>query len=356
MEHGIQAMKWEYLAQPAGIMSPALSRIAFCMYMLKFVGTSKNKRNLFYFIIVSQLIINLGTMVEVLISCEHFAQLWDSRLHGRCWSPKIQAYLGFFQGGKSTRFSSLCSHPNRPPAWNSTSDLVLTVLPITILKNLNMELRTKVALCILMGLSFFAMIACIVKTVELRALGDRMDFTHGTANFVIWFTIEQYIVIIAASVPTIRPLALRLSQNWKNRTPSGTANGSRRPARRPEPPSPPGGNDQDGSNDLSWSSTSPPHPVRLINTPELENFIGKFEVESPYVHPSPKSPPPVGTIRKTISVVIKCESVDENLDQTRGVCTTISAGLVTPEQSAAVAIPLNEWPFPDTEESEDKSK
>lgn len=93
-------MKWEYLAQPAGIMSPAFARIAFCMYMVKFVGTSKLKRNLFYFIIASQLIVNLGTMIEVLISCEHFAQLWDFRLHDRCWSPKIQAYLGFLQGGK----------------------------------------------------------------------------------------------------------------------------------------------------------------------------------------------------------------------------------------------------------------
>ena len=325
------------------------------MYMLKFVGTSKNQRNLFNFIIASQLIINLGTMIEDLISWEHFAQLWDFRLHGRCWSPKIQAYLGFFQGGKSICFSSLCSPPDRPLAWNSTSDLVLTVLPITILKNLDMELRTKVALCILMGLSFFAMIACIVKTVELRALGDRQDFTHHTANFVIWFTIEQYIVIIAASVPTIRPLALRPSHKWKNRTPSGSAHASRRATGRPEPPSPLGGNDQDSSNDLSWSSASPPHPVRLVNAPELEDCAGKFEIESPYVHPSPQSPPLPGTIRKTISVVIKCESVDENLDHTRGVCTTISAGLVTPEPPAAVATPLNEWPFPDTAENKDKS-
>jgi len=81
-------------------MSPAFARIAFCMYMLKFIGTSKRKRNLCYFIMVSQLVINIGTMIEVLISCEHLAQLWDFRLQGRCWSPKVQAYLGFFQGGQ----------------------------------------------------------------------------------------------------------------------------------------------------------------------------------------------------------------------------------------------------------------
>jgi hypothetical protein len=93
-------MKWSYLAQPASIMSPAISRIAFCMYVLKFVGTSRIKRYTFNFIIATQLVVNLGTMVEVLVSCERFEQLWDFRMHGRCWSPKIQAYLGFFQGGE----------------------------------------------------------------------------------------------------------------------------------------------------------------------------------------------------------------------------------------------------------------
>jgi hypothetical protein len=92
-------MKWSYIAQPPGIMSPAISRIAFCMYMLKFVGTSKTLRNIFYAIILTQLLVNIGTMIEVLISCQHYAMLWDHRIQGRCWSPKVQAYVGFFQGG-----------------------------------------------------------------------------------------------------------------------------------------------------------------------------------------------------------------------------------------------------------------
>lgn len=312
-------------------MSPAFARIAFCMYMLKFIGTSKRKRNLCYFIMVSQLVINIGTMIEVLISCEHLAQLWDFRLQGRCWSPKVQAYLGFFQG-----------------AWNSTSDLVLTILPVMIIRNLNMELRTRIALCVVLGLSVLAMIACIVKTVELRSLGDRVDFTYNTANFVIWFTIEEYIVIIAASIPTIRPLALRLSQKWKNRTPNGSADHGHRRAR---PSSIPVQVDQDHSNDLSWSSASP--EIVRLNTPSPDDSAGKLEVESPYVHPSPKSPPPPNTIRKTISVVINSESMDEDLQKVRGVSTIVSAGPVTPEPQSAA--PYNSWPFPG-EEEESKSK
>jgi hypothetical protein len=206
-----------------------------------------------------------------------------------------------------------------------------------ILRNLNMEVRTRIALCIIMGLSFFGGIACIVKTVELQALGDRKDFTYHTSRFVVWFTIEQYIIIIAASIPTLRPLALRWSQRWKNRTPRGSAQNSGQPI-MPQ-------RDNDGSNDLSWTSGSPAHPVRL-NTPDQLEHGGRIQVENPYVHPVLKSPPPEGTIRKTISVVIKSESVDENLEQSRGVYTTISAG-PTPPALTCVTSTHNHWPFPE---------
>lgn len=197
-------------------------------------------------------------------------------------------------------------------------------------------------LCIILGLSFFAMIACIVKTIELKALGDRNDFTYSTAAFVIWFTVEQYIVIIAASIPTIRPLALRLSQRWKNRsTPGGSQPDSGEPIRpsedvRPQP-------------NLSWSQASQAPPVRL-NTPTLEPSQ-IVEVEPPYVHPRPKSPPPPGTIRKTISVVIKSESMDENLNQAQGVQTSVSAGPLTPQPTPS-HLKTEPWPFPI--ETEDK--
>ena len=103
-------MKWEYIAQPAGIMSPTFSRIAFCLYLLRFIGTDKKKKNLFWFFIISQLVVNLATLIEVIISCDQYAMLWDKNIKGRCWSPMIQAYLGFFQGGNfPTRFLLCCS-------------------------------------------------------------------------------------------------------------------------------------------------------------------------------------------------------------------------------------------------------
>lgn len=367
-------MKYSYIAQPPGIMSPALSRIAFCMYMVKFVGTSKVKRNMIFCIIASQLFVNVGTMIEVLISCENFAMLWDRTIQGRCWSLKIQAYVGFFQGGMEFQPSEC--QLTLSTAWNSMTDLVLTILPVFVIKNLNMELRTRVVLCILLGLSCFAMVACIVKTIELKALGDHYDFTYSTSSFVIWFTVEQYIVIIAASIPTIRPLMLRLSQRWKNRsTPSGSQptmtqtmmannNAATATARRASQPELEMSTEKTEpiSSTFSWSSAVSPRPVRL-NTPTIATHDTpspdatiRVELEPPYIHPSPRSPPPPGTIRKTISIVIRPESMDENLHQTRGVQTTISAGPTTPQPLPAVPS-SDSWPWPrEFEEDRDEGQ
>ena len=84
-----------------------------------------------------------------------------------------------------------------------------------------------------MGLSVFAMVAAIVKTVQIKFIGERGDFTWDTIIFVIWFSIENYIVIVCSSVPTIRPLLLWIK---KKRHPSqfssntGRSGASRKPA------------------------------------------------------------------------------------------------------------------------------
>ena len=51
-----------------------------------------------------------------------------------------------------------------------------------------------------------AFIASIVKTYEIHILNERGDITYNFVNFVVWAALEINIVIIAASIPTLRPL------------------------------------------------------------------------------------------------------------------------------------------------------
>lgn len=81
--------------------------------------------------------------------------------------------------------------------------------------NLQLTRRVKIGLGILLSLSIFAAVASIVKTVELKSIGAGGDITHNLVPFVIWFTVENNVVIAAASVPTIRPLFVRKTRGSK---------------------------------------------------------------------------------------------------------------------------------------------
>ncbi|PMD64179.1 uncharacterized protein K444DRAFT_482016, partial [Hyaloscypha bicolor E] len=192
-EETVNAIKFEFIAQTPGIVAPTLARISFAIYLLKFVGTSKFRRWILWSVVWSQAIVNIIQLVLIFAQCEHFAALWDPSVGGKCWSRKVQVYSGYFLG-----------------ALNCIHDLILTFLPLVILKDLNITRRVKVILGVLMGMSIFAFAASIVKTIELGNLGKVSDFTYFTVSFIIWFTIENYVVIIAASIPSLRPLLLHV--------------------------------------------------------------------------------------------------------------------------------------------------
>ena len=164
-----------------------------------------------------------------------------------------------------------------------------------------MKAKTKLGLSVLLGLSIIAMVACVIKTIELRALGDPTDFTMSTVSFVIWFTIEQYVVIIVASIPTLRPLVIKLSKEftlfkgfkdfWKI-SDSNLSSDIRSRAAASSPHLP-----HSRNYERSWR----PNVIRLSS----QKSYDKLELEPPYVNSPPRNPPEPGTIRKTVSVYIR---------------------------------------------------
>ncbi|RYC65169.1 hypothetical protein CHU98_g1039 [Xylaria longipes] len=184
-EDAIQAIKWDYLAQPPAIIGPAFGRISFAMLLLTLVTVQKPRRILLYALIVSQFVFNNLVYILILTQCKPIEYLWDRRVEGVCWDLVYQRNIGFFQGA---------------------TDLALAVFPAVIVWQLQMKLSQKLSLAVLMGLGVFAMVGSILKTVYLPSVGSRDDYTYHTASLIIWWTVEGYLVIIAASIATLRPL------------------------------------------------------------------------------------------------------------------------------------------------------
>ncbi|KAF2186416.1 hypothetical protein K469DRAFT_573381 [Zopfia rhizophila CBS 207.26] len=185
----MNAIKWDYLAQPTAIMSPAVGRISFALLLLNVAGVNKFRRWFLYGIMISQFIVNSLTFIFILVQCKPIELLWDKRLTGTCWDLRVQEYFGYFQG-----------------SFNSVTDLILAICPALVVWTLNMKLSIRISLICLMGLGVFAMVGSIAKTILLKSVGSNNDYTYNTAFLIIWWTIELYLVIIAASIPTLRPL------------------------------------------------------------------------------------------------------------------------------------------------------
>ncbi|EFE36146.1 uncharacterized protein ARB_05084 [Trichophyton benhamiae CBS 112371] len=194
-EEGIMhSVKWVYLCEFFSIMSPGIGRIAYASLLLGLLPPIKWRSRMLWSLIWIQFIVDIATVIISFSQCRPISKFWNNSIPGSCWPPKVQQNTGYFQG------AAVCS----------AVDLALAAFPASMFWNLNMEWKKKVSLSCLMGLGVFpdtsAMIASIIKTVQLRAITAKADITYAMAQLAIWWTLEAYLVIIATSIPTLRPI------------------------------------------------------------------------------------------------------------------------------------------------------
>ena len=85
------------------------------------------------------------------------------------------------------------------------SDFAFATLPIVFLWRVQIDFKTKIGLWFLMCLGFITGACCLVRTVlNNQALPDNQTY-DGIVNWV-WRLFEVQIGIIAACIPTLRPL------------------------------------------------------------------------------------------------------------------------------------------------------
>ncbi|RYP12168.1 hypothetical protein DL767_011373 [Monosporascus sp. MG133] len=187
--HIMYTVKWVYLCELFAIMCPGFGRISYAFLLLKITPPSMTRRRFLWAIISIQFAVDIGTVAISFAQCRPVEGFWNRNMEASCWPPYVQQHVGFFQG-------SVCS----------AVDLILALFPTSLFWNLNMEWKQKASLSVIMGLGIFAMVASIIKTVHLRAVTVTDDLTYAMAELAIWWTLEAYLVLFAASIPTLRPV------------------------------------------------------------------------------------------------------------------------------------------------------
>jgi hypothetical protein len=105
---------------------------------------------------------------------------------------------------------------------NTATDLFLAVFPTVVFWNLNLRLRIKISLIVLLSLGIVAMVASIIKTTKLDHVPSVTNIGAGGVELIRWGYAENLIIIITSSVPSIRPLLIssvrKLSSATKSRS------------------------------------------------------------------------------------------------------------------------------------------
>lgn len=175
------------------VLTSFLGRVSFAFFLLSVIGHTKEAaRMTLYALIIVQVVINGLVIIQVYTQCgSKMSALWDPAVAAtaHCINPDVETYIGYVQA-----------------SLNSLCDLVLTILPVTIVWNLRLPTDTKVGLAALLCLSSFAFVASIAKAVEIRLLSSGPDFTYHFALLQYFVVVECDIVIIAASMPMLRAL------------------------------------------------------------------------------------------------------------------------------------------------------
>ncbi|KLJ09896.1 hypothetical protein EMPG_14692 [Blastomyces silverae] len=188
----VQANKFNWISQGFHVMSTNWGKVSIGFFLLRIVDRAKRQRYVFFGGMVLLTIVNSVCVYTIYGQCTPTTALWNGTgpgKEGSCWHPNIQRDYAFFQG-----------------SFSAASDLVLALYPVFIIWQLQMARKLKIGLTCVLALGIVATAAAIVKTIFLAELVARADYTFETINLTTWISIEQYLIIIAACIPTLGPL------------------------------------------------------------------------------------------------------------------------------------------------------
>lgn len=194
----VQATKLNFIANPFGIMAYSLPNISVAIFIHRILRLPRTQKWVLYSVTIAQNIIAGISCVLLFTQCSPTEFLWNPTIPAKCLSSTVLTGYSYFVG-----------------AYSAFTDILLAIIPIFAFWKLQMKLRTKIGVCLLMGTTALAAICAIVKTSKLNELADLEDFTYGTVDLLIWAVVEADVIIIAACIPALRPFAISVTLSMR---------------------------------------------------------------------------------------------------------------------------------------------
>ena len=189
MQDVIDGNRYGTLAQPLWAWTMATVKISVAVMMLR-IEQKTILRQLLWTMIGFQIVVAIYTTISILTQCIPLHAAWDIMgviTDKKCWSTE------------AIRLSAILVS-----SFHIVTDVIIALLPATFLKKLQIPLRERIVIGILMGLGIFASAASIVKAVEAGQLGKTGDYNQEVITIGTWSCIEEQVAFIAACIPCLR--------------------------------------------------------------------------------------------------------------------------------------------------------
>ena len=191
------AVKYLFISIIGTVLTAMFTKISICLFLLRIFDRKRYWRWGLYSIVVVTVVTQLAVPVNVLVQCRPTQKLWNPRIPGKCWSSHVRVYfIGYFNG-----------------AATIIVDVILSSLPVVFLWNIQLSAKAKTGICCLMGMGFFSGICAVVRTIFVHKLTSP-DITWECVDLIHFGALEALIGIIAACIPTLRPLVIKIKQGF----------------------------------------------------------------------------------------------------------------------------------------------
>jgi len=181
--------KLAILSQPLWAWSMAAIKISVAGMLLR-LEQQRFIRRFLWTMIWLQVVVAVYNTLSTTLQCIPLRAAWDIlglMTDAKCW------------GKNAIRINSICTS-----SFNIVTDVIFALMPVTFLRKVQIPLRERIVIGLLMALGIFASVASIIKATIAANFGRTDDPNLEGIEMGTWSLIEEQIAFIAACIPCLR--------------------------------------------------------------------------------------------------------------------------------------------------------
>lgn len=192
-EHTPKLLLYSFIAQLEFITALWVTKLSICVTFARLFDVRVVTKSI---IIGIATIFSLSSVAQILVAifqCKPVSAHWKPQLIA---SACIDIEASFWTGS----------------VINLVVDIGLIAITITQILPMRLPRAQKIALFIVLSLSWLAVVACVIRIVVTAGIyAGAMDITWDSAKVAIWAAVELHVSVFCVSVPYVKPLFVKLA-------------------------------------------------------------------------------------------------------------------------------------------------